>query len=136
MSNIAQQAHRAANLQLALSTMGHGAAWDAAVINYLATEALVHSDAEFGALAAATEARVSEQIDSAALRRAETAHTELCEPFWAAARALAATPAPTFAAAMFKAHAIDVAEVWNDNDGATDYMALVQAELARFTGDA
>lgn len=52
-------------------------------------------------------------------------------PVWAAARALAETPAPDLASTMLKIELIKREETWNDRDFKGDAMANITADLAR-----
>lgn len=132
MSDLAQTTARAAEISLALSTMGTCPKWDAALATYLAAEALVHAEGEYGSLAKATEALYRKEIDRSGMDAAERLWTDTyCRPAWKAARILSTTPAPSLSAALFKSLMVEKAEVWNDADMTEDCMAILRADFAR-----
>lgn len=111
-------------------------AWDRAMADYLRAEALMRADDAFGLSAKHSEAsnlfhmRIEERfgpnyrnipaaraiMSTEGPKWDEDACTEaFYKPLWAAQRALVKVPAPNMAAALFKLHLIDEAEVWNDN---------------------
>lgn len=132
MSDLAQTNARAVEINLALSTMGACPKWDAAVTAYLAADALVHAEGEYGALAKASEALFRKEIGRPAMDAAERHWTDTyCRPAWQAARTLSTTPAPSLSAALFKSLIIEKAEVWNDADMTEDCMSILRADFAR-----
>ena len=134
--------------------------WNKAMANYLRAAALQRADESFGALAKVSEECTLRDIRLEArfgpgfrsipearaimdrspipgMRDSEDAHCEnFCNPLWEAQRQLAVTPAPSLAAALFKVHVIDEAELNNDSRFAFDCMEIVQADFARLAGEA
>ncbi|QCI92134.1 hypothetical protein [Novosphingobium sp. EMRT-2] len=152
-------AARAAYATVALGTLGTCPIWDAAVSAYLCRLTLQNADAEFGSLAKSIDetTRLSMSMkqrhgerwcENPALAdtRSRIAREDLaandqwtddfCRPLWRAANELAATPAPTLAAATFKALMIEYEEVWNDTNFSADCMDILQADFSRLAGDA
>lgn len=146
---------RAAMTTRALSTLGACPQWDRAVCEFLRLQALSHSNDEFGPFADANEAfdwvrlnveskygrswrevpQAAEEMKAAhaAIRQAEEQQAdEYLRPLWAAHRALALTPAPTFNAALFKSELMAWEEIWNDNRLERNGFEIVVEELARF----
>ncbi|WP_066561006.1 hypothetical protein [Croceicoccus bisphenolivorans] len=154
MADIDTIAKRVALHGAALATLGTDPAWDKALRAYLRADALQQADLEFGETAKGQERRKLECIMLAdrygpewrkhpgaeAERRrifeegeeSDKRWTErFCKPYWRASRELALTPAPTIAAAMFKATMIESDEVWNDCDFPADCMEILQSDFAR-----
>lgn len=142
-----------------LATMGASPAWDRVTATLLVWMARTRTDEKFGAnhrseqtfktARAALKAEYgSEWRTNAAARRkfdvaniikngAFDAHTaRFYQPLWAAQRALVETPAPSLAAALFKARIAEDGEVWNDVNFHGDCAAVVDTELAKFLGEA
>lgn len=145
-------------IALGLATMGASPAWDIAVTELLVWMARTRANERIGAMLDAEETfRLARHAikaehgyrwsDDRAARGKWTAaaltHTAAFDehverfygPLWAAQRALVATPAPTLAAALFKARIAEQGEVWNDNEFTGDCPAIVDADLAKFLGD-
>ena len=158
MANLASSAQRATFATFANSTLGACPRWDAALTEYVQAEALMHACAEYGPLAHAddkhglaiyeaqatygkrweeepvaksrVDALFDEQQEQNDLWVAE--YVDRCDK---AAAALAFVPAPTIAAATFKAWLIDSYELWNTTDIDDDCMQIVRDDFDRFTGD-
>lgn len=159
MTDLANQAHHATLRASAVATLGGSPAWDQVLSRYLACDALHTAMAEYGPLSQAHEARAwlaielekqhgknwKDNLDAQAryaiADRAyqaadETYTADFLVPLWQAQRDLASTPAPTMAAAVFKAQLIEVEEVWNDNQFDLDCMQIVRDDFARLSGQA
>lgn len=127
-------------------------AWDRAMADYLRAEALMRADDAFGMNARHNETRdllhirleakfgprwrsnpeARRIIDATGPKWDDDAYCEVFfKPLWAAQRALVQVPAPNIAAALFKLHLIEEAEVWNDNQLKADCMEIIQADFAR-----
>lgn len=154
MANLEQINSRLAMQSAAFATMGACPVWDAALSRWLRWTVLASADLEFGAMAKADNdaalrsIRMDErhgkgwrnlphlrpEID-AHMRECEKASdlwtSSYCQLQWEAARALAMTPAPTMAAAVFKAMLIESDEVDNDQAFTADPMALLHADFDR-----
>jgi len=140
--------------QAALATLGADAAWDRAVLAFIKADVLQHADLEFGAAAKhqakdyrariGLESRygkewrlnpaaqaLRDQIYDEAIAADDAWTRDYCAPFWQAGRELALTPAPTMAAAVFKANVIEKAEIWNDSAFPRDAMEIVIEEMTR-----
>lgn len=156
MASIDQITMRAAYNSLALSTLGACPIWDAAAKCFLAANCLQLADLDHGALAQASERSAQERIRLESLhgrnwredprarqatgrlveaeRAADDAwHKQFTEPFWKAIRDLVLVPAPTIAAAVFKADLIHAEEAWNDSAFEADCMQILQNDFARLT---
>lgn len=154
MSEIQTSTYHAVIATQGLGTMGVDPEWDHRVAEYLKRRTLFYADARFGSSAAVEEgtllARVSlEQRYGRDYRNDPAAATELAKldavraasdirqheeytsPYWQAARNLATCPAPTLAAALFKAQIIDTDELWNDTHFKGDCMAIVSEDMNR-----
>lgn len=131
------------------------AEWDARLHNYQLARLLVDADQTFGPLNVASEAheherrRLTAAFGSweratvafgnderarrtfAACQAAEEESLKLCEPMWAASRALVSFPAPDLAALRIKLEVIDKEEVWNDGNFDGDCWEIVKADAAR-----
>ena len=129
--------------------------WGLRMAEYLRAAALQRADEAFGALAKVAEectlrdirlearfgpgfrsipeARaIMDRTPTSGMRDSDDAHCEdFCKPLWQAQRELAATPAPNLAAALFKVHLIEEAELDNDSVFQRDCMEIVQADFAR-----
>lgn len=139
------------------ATMGLDPEWDRAVTNYIAADVRAKVQEEYGPLARKENDDGLEAIrlahrlgkgwrETAEGKAAWTRHAAnrkaqerdltdtYYQPLWAAMRELACTPAPSLAAALWKAAVIDLQEVWNDGEFEGDCVALIDADLARFTG--
>ncbi len=122
-------AQRSSYVAQALATMGVDPEWDKRLTAYLTAECLAFADLEFGVMADALEkearARVHIQMEFGknfaqnpeAVARYKEAQRETgvvekartsqyLTPYWAAAKDLMHTPAPTLAAALFKSNMI------------------------------
>jgi len=137
-----------------LATMGLDASWDSAVTAYIAADIRAVAHAEFGPLALEKEAadlerirasseygngwreteeggaiarRYGEAIDALAAAMLEGFY----RPLWAAQRALALAPAPSLAAAVWKAAAISLHESWNDPTLEVNLAEAIDADLDR-----
>jgi len=156
MARINQITYRAAYNSLALSTLGACPVWDAALKRFLATNCLQHADIEHGALSQASEQAAFERMRleslygskwrgdprakpavarlNEAYAAADNAWTEkFAEPYFQAVRDLVLVPAPTIAAAVFKADLIYAEEAWNDTGFEADCMQILQDDFARLT---
>lgn len=156
MANIANSAQSCAFQTLALSTMGVDSIWDTRLTAYLAAMALQQADCEYGDYDKAHEeaARADfsasanfgpdwrrnpralatvEQARKSAAEASDRWVERYCEPFWQAGRDLAMTPAPTIAAAMFKAELIKIDEIWNDSQTDRDCVEIIAEDMARLT---
>lgn len=154
MSNLEQINSRLAMQSAALATMDACPAWDAAVSRWLRWCVLAAADGEYGALSKANEESCRRRMcleerygkswrDLPHLKATASAHfrtgeeadkrwtEDYCQPLWEAARALAVTPAPTVAAAVFKGMLIESDEVWNDIQFPDDPIAILHADFAR-----
>lgn len=139
-----------------LATMGVCPTWDRAVHNFVAADVLARAHEEFGPLTlnrvdedlererVALEARYGEHwrnhpdgkpVWKRLVQAGEASDSEFFKqfyaPFYAAQCQLARTPAPTLAAALFKAAVIEAHDVWNDPDLEESCIDLIQADLAR-----
>lgn len=142
--------------QAALATVGIDAAWDKALQRYLRCETLYNASEAFGPMAKDQERHTLETIDIQAeygrdwkgnveaMRRHEASFASLraaedrqirdfAQPFWRAAEELALTPAPTLAAAMFKAAVMEQDDVGNNRDFPADCMEVLQGDFARLS---
>lgn len=147
-----------------LATMGVCPTWDRAVHNFVAADVLARAHEEFGPLTLnridtdlerkgmSLEARYGEnwrnhpdgkpvwdQMVEAGNAYDAEFFKQFYAPFYAAQCQLARTPAPTLAAALFKAAVIEMHDVWNDPDLEESCIELIQADLARLApqqGDA
>lgn len=158
MAEISTITARAVFTQFALSTTGIDPVWDKALHAYLRADALQHAVSQFGPLAQVEEKRQHAQIElEAKYGRNWTSHPDTeqrrgeldkecsaaetdwserhCRPFWRAGRELAATPAPSMPAALFKAVLIEQDEVWNDGDFPLDAMQVLHEDFARLAGE-
>lgn len=154
MSIYSQLAFKFSLTSQAAATMCGDPAWDKAVTAFLRTYSLWQADDKFGSQAKAEAAfdlvrseaeerygkgwqqnPVARQVMDAAsdiLRAAEDeSHDRFVAPYWQALRDLANTPAPTIAAAAFKALLIQSEDVWNDANMTADCMQIVQDDFAR-----
>lgn len=127
--------------QAGLATAGIDAAWDKALQRYLRCETLYYASEAFGPMAKDQERHTLETIavqseygrdwkgnaeavrrhdaSFAGLRAAEDRQVrEFAQPYWRAAEELALTPAPTLAAAMFKAAVMEQDDVSNNRTAA------------------
>lgn len=152
-------AHNCAFHSLALSTLGTDSLWGAHLTAYLAAQTLQQAECDYGALALTCDESERERLRAkdtygpgwqsnpsplATVERArlaaDAAHDkwskDLCEPFWKATRKLVATPAPTLAAALFKAQVIRLDEVWNDAELSDDCMRIIAEDMARLNAPA
>lgn len=154
MASIDTITRRLATHQAALATAGIDPAWDCALQAYLRADALQHADLQFGARSEASETLMRRRwslegkygkawhqhpdaqadrneifaLDQAADKQWTRA---FCAPFWRASRELALTPAPTMAAALFKAAIMEADELSNDTDFPADCMEVLQADFRR-----
>lgn len=142
-----------------LDTMGLDAAWDRALQRYLRCETLYYGAGAFGPLAkeqerhtlekiaieekfgrgwkAQSEAAKRHEVSFAGLIKAEEDHVrQFAEPYWRAANELALTPAPSLAAAMFKAAVMEHDEIDTNRDFPGECMEILQADFARLTREA
>lgn len=156
MADREHMTHRLAMHAAALASLGACPVWDAAVHAYLAADALQHADLEYGDSGRTQERHFRERLAleskyGPAWRKHPEAEAErkrifregeestdrwterYCQPLWAAARSVASTPAPSMAAASFKAALIEAEEVWNDRDFNKDPMQILQADFDRLT---
>jgi hypothetical protein len=156
MASIDQITLRAAYNSLAVATLGSNPAWDAALTNFMATNCLQNADLDHGALSRANEQSALERMRLESLygrnwrddprakqanarlieadRVADDAyHKQFTEPFWQAIRDLVLVPAPTIAAAVFKADLIHAEEAWNDSALDADCMQIIVDDFARLT---
>lgn len=145
--------------QAGLATLGLDAAWDRAVQRYLRCETLYYAADAFGPLAKEQERHTLEVMDiegkygrgwkaqpEAARRhdisfkgliKAEEDHVrQFAEPYWRAANELALTPAPSLAAAMFKAAVMEHDEIDTSRDFPAKCMEVLQADFARLSREA
>lgn len=76
------------------------------------------------------------QIDAASDKADNVWSDRYCEPVWQAERDLAMTPAPSIAAAIFKATMIEIEEVTYDTRFDADAMDVLHADFARLAGEA
>lgn len=159
MASIDTTIVRSAYTTQALATMGADPAWDAALTTYLRATALAEADLGFGAFAKADEQnalemmaieetfgkgwrQLAEAVDArnVAFAKVEQAECQrdrdFLEPLWASQRALVKVPAPTFAAALFKANFIETDEAWNDNRLGIDAFEVIAADFARLAREA
>ncbi|WP_298165119.1 hypothetical protein [Novosphingobium sp.] len=150
---------RSALTAQALATMGADSEWDRCLRAYLAWDTKVRAQTQYGAYDKAMEAGTLGRLDlesrfgkgwmrhpdaqgefesiRAMEKDADDAFTlNFTVPFWKAARDLVLTPAPSLAAALFKAAVIEWEEVWNDSDMTADCVEILDADLARFVGEA
>ena len=154
MSNLEQINSRLAMQSAALATMGACLVWDAAVSRWLRWSVLAAADLEYGAMSQADEESIRRRAsleerhgqgwrDLPHLKATVTTHLrageqaserwtdDYCRPQWEAAREVTTTPAPTVAAAVFKAMLIESDEVWCDGNFNGDAMAILHADFAR-----
>ena len=146
---------RAAFLAQATATMGIDPKWDAAVVNYVSWNVRANAQEEFGrsALQGADDERMKLDMEKR-LGKEWRKHPEgqpiwdrmvaeggahdrmmiekFYEPLWIATRELAAVPAPSFGAAIFKALLIEQEDLYNDGAFKLDCIELIDADLARF----
>lgn len=145
--------HAQFNVQ-GLATMGVCPAWDSAMHNLIAADVLSRAHEQFGPLELARNARERDvMLMEQRLGKYWREHPEgkpvwdrLCElgteddrqmterfynALWDAQRQLALTPAPTLAAALYKAVVIEMHDVWNDAHLDADCIELLAADLAR-----
>ena len=130
------------------------AAWDKAFADYVCFDALQDADHTFGGYAAAledhtlTKVRLIERFGKAysatpeAAAEAEAAFEKVSEaertreakylrPYWKSAIALAMTPAPNLAAAIFKVQLVKREQLERDGDMPRDPMEIVNEDMAR-----
>ena len=69
------------------------------------------------------------------VREEEQTTERFYRPLWTAQVALASTPAPDLAAALFKIELIEREEVWNDGDLKNDAFEIVAADIERLAGE-
>lgn len=154
MANIDAITKRAVMHSAALATLGSDPAWDKALNAYLRADTLQQADAECGALYAATDkfrrfgwsleskygpnwsnvpqAKAEHKPAYDEMQAAENKWAEVyCKPHWRASRELALTPAPTVAAAVFKANMIEHEDLPNDHEFPADCMEILHADFAR-----
>lgn len=159
MANIDSITQCATLHSAALATLGSDPTWDKALKAYLRADALQRADSEFGALDKASaafrrsrwaledmygpnwsgvpKATAEHQPAFAAMQAAEDRWAQtFCQVLWRTSRELALTPAPTIAAAMFKATLIEIEDLSNDCDFPADPMEVLQADFARLAGEA
>ena len=133
--------------------------WNAKMKAYLHIDALARAYAEFGEGARLSDKwgwqdiRLQEQFGpnfrnipearailsgrNEEVRDHEERTTErFFRPLWAAQRELALTPAPTIAAALFKADMIEASELSNDSLMERDCFEIVAEDFARLSGEA
>ena len=138
----------------ALATMGVDPAWDAKVAEYLACSTMARANIEWGPHARREDDRKRRQFELkakfgkgyakhpdaqrevVALYKAGVADEDVMSeryyvPWWRAGRELAATPAPTIAAAALKALLIEMDELWNDSEMRGDCFDILEADFAR-----
>lgn len=139
------------------ATMGVDAAWDRAMGNYIATDIRARAAEIYGPLARqkdddAVEAHgmakrlgmawrdTDEGAEVAAQHRRnliaydEGLRSAFYEPHWQAIRDIVRTPAPSLAAAAWKAALIDWQDAWCDSMLEADCVAILDADLTRLTG--
>lgn len=154
MSEIQTSTHHASIAIQGLGTMGVDPEWDQRVTEYLKRRTLFYADAAFGSSAAVEEgvllahtslkqrygkdyrsdrAAAKELAKLDAVRGAADIrqHEKYTSPYWQAARDFAACPAPTLAAALFKARIFDIDELWNDAHFKGDCMTIVSEDMDR-----
>ncbi|MDE2597020.1 MAG: hypothetical protein KGL44_09095 [Sphingomonadales bacterium] len=159
MGDIAKIGHRAAFTAQALATMGADPEWDRALTKFLTCEARARAQEEYGEWAQRNEAIVrsfallehrfgkdwKRHPDAAAEAAQLNADSRASDdrlqvgyfaPFWASQQELMTTPAPTLAAALFKAAMIELHDVWNAGEDDLAGFAIIEADLSRFTGEA
>lgn len=159
MADLEILTHRTTTYAAALATMGVCPIWDAALSRFLAAHALAMADSGFGVVAEATRefdrermrleyqfgtdlakdvrAKQARDANFDKMQEAENVYSETyCKPLWAAETALARTPAPSLAAALYKATMIEAQDVWFDVEDPAELVGIVAADLARFTGEA
>jgi len=153
MANIDYMHRRQHLTSLALASLGDCPRWDAAATAYLRAQELQWAFGEWGPLAQATDARgmavlkhgdgwKNDPIAAAeieALKKAEDEQQAIWEDSllpdeYAATAAIARTPAPNAAAAVFKAQMIEVAELWNTPRFEDDCLQIVRDDFARLEG--
>ena len=124
--------------QAGLATLGLDAAWDRAVQRYLRCETLYYAADAFGrGWKAQPEAARRHDISFKGLIKAEEDHVrQFAEPYWRAANELALTPAPSLAAAMFKAAVMEHDEIDTSRDFPAKCMEVLQADFARLSREA
>lgn len=156
MSTIEALTNRATFIALGTQALGGSHEWDRAVRKYLRADALQHADSQVGAYAKVTEEATRDRIvlqgqyksrkisnvdHGAALDRISTIEEEAStrwtadylEPYWAAARELALTPAPTFVAALFKEQVMFREDLANDTEFGSDCMAILRSDFERLS---
>ena len=157
--DVQYQTNRATTTTRAISTLGECPKWDAAVQDFLRSQALAQSAEKFGLLQRASEAsdvaqgeveakfgrnwKANDEAKAilapfrAALLKAEEDMAErYYRPLWAAQRRLALTTPPSLNAALFKAELIESEEIWNDTQLGRDAFEIVADDMARFAGEA
>lgn len=140
-----------------IATMGLDPAWDRAVSAYIAADVRSRAHEEFGPLAHRksdadldtiyAEMRlgkdwrntdeglaIARSFDDASAAYEAGMEKDFYSPLWKAQRDLALTPAPSLLAAVWKAAAISLHEIWNDRTLDTCLASAIDAELARFAG--
>lgn len=146
-------------LQHALSTLGSGPEWDKALIAYVAAFAKASADYEFGDFRHAIEkyqdgnnalekacgreyrstkegAAVADLLYDEYQKAERQRDTQFLAPLWAAARALVQVPAPSIAAAVFKAVLVQHEDLDNDTMMDKPPITFVAADLAQYAGEA
>lgn len=139
-----------------LATMGVDPQWDRAVHNLVSADVLARAHEHFGPLELKrNEGQLQAMEAEHRLGKNWREHPEgkpfwetLCDEgtvndqqmtelyynaLWEAQRQLALTPAPTLAAALFKAAVIEMNDVWNDSQIDADCIELIEADLARLS---
>ncbi|RIV83373.1 hypothetical protein [Aurantiacibacter zhengii] len=135
--------------------------WDKRLADYLRLQALSRAWEEYGAPAKLREASDRIELDlefkfgrnwrkdappkalaewetaiDRVVREEEQTTERFYRPLWKAQVALANTPAPDLAAALFKVEMIERDEVWNDRDLSGDAFEIVAQDMARLAGEA
>jgi len=156
MGDQALTTNRAAFTTQALATMGVDPEWDRKVADYLRLEALQFAHSTFGPLDIANDELLGVTLslenkfgkNFRRIPQAAAAYDAACEafqvpekewterylhPYWDATDELAAAPAPTLAAALFKVQMI----YWEDLNIRTDVgdkvFGYVEADMTRLT---
>lgn len=142
---------------MAAATMGVDAAWDRAIASYLAADIRMRAQESYGPLARQKDAdaveahamakrlgvgwrdtpegaEVAAQHSRNLVAKEDRMRAEFYEPQWQSLRDVVRTPAPSFAAAAWKAALIEWEDVWCDSLLEADCVAILDADLARLTG--
>lgn len=140
-----------------LATIGLDPAWDRAVTEYIAADVRSRAHEEFGPLALqkddadlgtimagmrlgkdwrdTDEGRaIAHRFEDATAAYEASMEKDFYGPLWKAQRDLALAPAPSLPAAVWKAAAISLHEIWNDRTLETDLATVIDVDLARFAG--